>query len=120
MNTIYDAGLDLPRIWDFIQRTKEVGGTVAKMTLATANWVRLFATDEDAQFLIQGCAYGFTWPAESPTEFYEIDNYVTPAHEHKGTERVAEELASGQIVPTTRDKVHGIAAIGVVDKQRSG
>ena len=51
LNTIYDAGLDLPRIWDFIQRTEKVGGAVAKLTLATANWVRLFATDEDAQFL---------------------------------------------------------------------
>ena len=40
--------------------------------------------------------------------------------EDKVTARVTEELLAGIIVPTTRDKVHGIAAIGVVDKQRSG
>jgi hypothetical protein len=45
---------------------------------------------------------------------------VEPEHETKVTERVAEMLAKGHIVPTSRDKVHGISAIGVVDKQRSG
>jgi hypothetical protein len=67
--TLDNANLDLPRIDAFIRLTRKVGGTISKLTLATAKWVHLFGNDEDAQFLIEGCAYGFTWPTESPKEF---------------------------------------------------
>jgi hypothetical protein len=115
-----EYGLDLSRILSLVTQTEESGGQVAKLTLATAQWIRLFKSDEDAQFLIEGCAYGFTWEADSPGEFYEIPNYVEKQHEQKVTTRVAEEVSNGHITPTCRENVCGIAAIGVVDKQRSG
>jgi hypothetical protein len=83
-----EYGLDLSRILSLVTQTEESGGQVAKLTLATAQWIRLFKSDEDAQFLIEGCAYGFTWEADSPGEFYEIPNYVEKQHEQKVTTRV--------------------------------
>ena len=41
-------------------------------------------------------------------------------HSEKVSLRISEEKAAGRLVPTTREAVHGIAAIGMVDKQRSG
>ena len=115
-----DYGLDLGRMWRFIRDTEKVGGQVAKLTLATPAWIKLFKMDEDAKFLIEGVAYGFDWPATDPPAFYETPNYVEQEHHGKVSDRVAEELAAGRIAPTMRDRVTGIAAIGVVDKQRSG
>jgi len=113
-------GLDLQCILQFIKLTEQVGGKVAEITLATAQWIKLFEEDEDHKFLIEGAAYGFTWQADDPKEFYEIPNYVEQEHEQKVTERVSEMLAKGHIVRSNRESVCGIAAIGVVDKQRSG
>ena len=42
-------GIDLARMWEFIEATIMVGGTVAKLTLATAEWIRLFAKDDDSE-----------------------------------------------------------------------
>lgn len=110
----------MARILRFLTLTEKVGGQVAALTLATAEWIHLFRKDEDAKFLIEGCAYGFTWEAEDPSSFYEVANYVDSLHEEKVTSRVAEMLQKGHIVPSRKDQVCGIAAIGVVDKQRSG
>ena len=41
-------------------------------------------------------------------------------HSEKVSLRISEEKAAGRLVPTTKEAVHGIAAIGMVDKQRSG
>ena len=64
-------------------------------------------------------AYGFTWPAEDPPAWYEVPNYVPLEHSEKVSLRISEEKAAGRLVPTTKEAVHGIAAIGMVDKQRS-
>ena len=120
LRVMSEYGLDLPRILQFIQLTESVGGKVAEITLSTAEWIRLFEKDEDHKFLIEGAAYGFTWAAENPKDFYEIPNYVEMEHEQKVTARVKEMVDKGHIVQSDRDSVCGIAAIGVVDKQRSG
>ena len=120
IRTMDTYGLDSTRIYKFIKAIELAGGEVSRLTLSTAAWIKLFGMDEDAEFLINGCAYGFTWEATSPPEFYEVPNYVDKELESRVTARVLEELTAGHIVATTRDKVDGIAAIGVVDKARSG
>ena len=120
IGTIREYGLCENRLWEFIRRTEQAGGKVSEITLSTAQWIRLFKEDHDHKFLIEGAAFGFDWDAEDPGEFYEVPNYVDPEHEAKVTARVREELENGHIAVTSRDRVCGIAAIGVVDKQRSG
>eukprot|EP00959_Pyramimonas_sp_CCMP1952_P426283 8928348-Pyramimonas_sp.AAC.1 len=64
----------------FIQATLQAGGQVSKLTLATPTWITLFRHDEDHKFLIEGVAYGLTWPAEDPPAWYEVPNYVPLEH----------------------------------------
>lgn len=114
------AGVDLQRMATFIQSTLDVGGKVSKLTQSVPAWIKLLKDDEDFQFLLDGCAYGFTWESSDPAEFFEVPNYVPAEHEQKITERIAAEVAAGRYILTSKDKVHGISAMGVVDKQRSG
>lgn len=114
------AGIDLRRMNSFIKRTEDVGGVVSKLTLATPHWITLFKGDHDYRYLVEGCAYGFSWDSLDPPEWYEVPNYVPNEHIPKVTERIQEELAGGRIVKAEKSMVCGLAAIGVVDKQRSG
>ena len=120
LHIIKSSGIDLGRMNDFILKTEAVGAKVSKLTLATARWAQTFAGDPDKQFLVEGCAYGFSWPSKDPPEFYEIPNFVKPEFEHLITKRLAEEVEHGRIVRANKDQVCGFAAIGVVDKQKSG
>lgn len=92
---------------------------MAALTLAPAQWIRLFGDDHDHQFLIEGVAYGFDWTGKDPEVFYEVPNYVEREHEDKVTSQIQEELLQGRIAVTTRDAVCGIAAMGTVDKGHS-
>lgn len=105
---------------EYLHAIVTAGGKVAALTLATAQWIHLFGDDHDHKFLIEGVAYGFDWPSSDPKDFYEVPNYVPTEYEHKVTDQMQEELAQGRITATTANAVCGIAAIGLVDKQRSG
>eukprot|EP00959_Pyramimonas_sp_CCMP1952_P294707 6163973-Pyramimonas_sp.AAC.1 len=120
LSVIAAAGVDLPRMATFITHTLEVGGQVSRLMWSLAAWIRLLSDDEDFTFLLHGCAYGFTWAATDPEEFFEVPNYVPAEHESRVTARIDEERVAGRIVPVNRDQVHGISAVGIVDKQRSG
>jgi hypothetical protein len=49
-----------------------------------------------------------------------VPNYVPPEHEAKVTKAVEREIELGRVIVSELSKVSGTAAIGVVDKQRSG
>lgn len=115
-----NADIDLHKMNEFITKTESAGAQISELTKSTPQWCETFAQDPDKRFLLDGCAYGFTWEAHDPPEFYEVENFVPPEHEQKVTLRVNEELSAGRIVTATRNQVCGIAATGVVDKQRSG
>ena len=93
---------------------------MADLTLSTAEWIRVFHGDEDLRFCVEGCAYGFDWSAVVPTSGFEVPNFVPDEHKEKAAAEIAGEVAAGRVVPVPRSAVHGVSAIGVVDKEKSG
>ena len=120
IKVLKSANVDLPRMAEFMVNTLKAGGKISKLTLSTPAWVHLFKGDEDFEYLLSGCAYGFTWEAKDPAAYFEVKNYVPPEHETRVTERIQSEFEAGNIVKSDRSSVCGLSAIGIVDKQRSG
>ena len=120
MKVISDFGINLHRLSEFIHKTLEIGGTISKLTLNIHNWIKLFKHDPDVKFLVEGCAYGFTYSMTPPNGPYAVPNYIPQDKEHLVDLRIAEELEQGLIARVHRNVVVGTAALGIVDKQRSG
>jgi hypothetical protein len=122
LQVIWGYGINLPRLSTFIQRTRELGGLVSKLTLSLANFIILFQEDSDATFVILSVAYGVDMDYAPPedTEFFKVENYVSDEHAPKVTAQIRKELREGRIVPITRDRIIGISAIGAVRKGEDG
>eukprot|EP00959_Pyramimonas_sp_CCMP1952_P460857 9480565-Pyramimonas_sp.AAC.2 len=80
---------------EFMSNTVKAGGKISKLTLSTPAWVYLFEGDEDFEYLLSGCAYGFTWEAKDPERYFEVSNYVPPEHTARVTERILSEYEAG-------------------------
>ena len=85
-------------------------------------WNEHFADDEEFGTLIKGVTSGFTFTCRefSGNEPYSVPNYVPPEHEAKVTLAVEREIGLGRVIVSELSNVSGTAAIGVVNKQRSG
>ena len=95
---------------------------MSNLTLCLANHIYLFRHDSDAEFVISCSAYGVDMDYQPPDDcsFYQVDNYVQVDHVAKVDAQIQREIMKGRIVPTTRDKVIGISAIGSVRKGEHG
>jgi hypothetical protein len=115
-------GIDMPRLSNFIQRTRAVGGVVARLTLCLACFIMLFREDSDAEFVISCVAYGVDMDYTPPDglAFFRVANYVSDGHVEKVTVQIQKEIREGRIVRTTIDRVIGISAIGAVRKGVDG
>jgi hypothetical protein len=118
LRSIADYGIDLPKLSSFIQRTRALGGAVARLTLRLAVVITLFREDSDAAFVISCVAYGVDVDYAPPedTTFFHVANYVSDDHAAKVTAQIDKEVREGRIVRTTVDKIIGISAIGAVRK----
>ena len=106
----------MPRISALIDGTRAIGGTVAPCTLELPVWIELLALDSDAEFLIEGFAYGFELKYVPPVcEFYVVGNYVPVELAGRVTAQIAHERTMGRIVAAVRGIV-GISAMGAVLK----
>eukprot|EP00976_Prorocentrum_cordatum_P058353 1172568-Prorocentrum_minimum.AAC.1 len=114
------VGLDLSRMATFMANTIKAGGKISKLTLSIPAWIFLFKGDEDFQYLLEGCAYGFTWEASDPAKYFEVENYVPQEHFFRVSERIEKEFEAGNLILSDKKSVCGLSAIGIVDKQRSG
>ena len=86
-------------------------------------WETWFAPDQDFEFLVSGVTSGFSYetlPREQSSLGFEVANYVPPEHIGKATADVERQIELGRVITTTFDRVNGVSAIGIVDKQRSG
>ena len=92
------------------------------MVLRADRWEQHFALDQDFDFLISGVTQGFTFDIQeyTGTTPYQVPNYVPDEHVGKVTTAVEREIELGRTIRSSLSRVSGTAAIGVVDKQRSG
>jgi hypothetical protein len=115
------VGVDLRRLLGFISATRRtLGGAVSPLTLHLDRWCSTFEGDEDSRFLVEGCAYGFTWDHTAPPSFYEVPNIVAPEHAAKVDAAVEKMVRNGEVARTSRSAVAGIAPLLVVDRGNSG
>ena len=120
MTLFKDYGLSLDRIASIISQTIEKGGKIAHCTLRVASWIRRFHTDQEARYVIEGFAHGFDWDADEPPSYEQVPNYVPEQWAHKVTAEIQLEIDAGRVVRVRKEDVVGVAALCVVDKERSG
>jgi hypothetical protein len=113
-------GLNLRRVASFIAATFIMGGRLAPVTLQVAETIQTLHNDEDGQFIIHSFAYGAEWDSIDPPVYVQVPNYVPDVYEHKMDTEIETEVQAGRYVAVNRDTVVGIAAIGIVDKEKSG
>ena len=111
----------MQRVATNIAATLIVGGQIAQVTLHVANTIELLREDvENGTFVIRSFAYGAEWDSIEPPRYAQVPNYVAPQYAHRMEEEIRTEMESGRYVPVSRDAVVGIAAVGIVDKGKSG
>ena len=98
------------------------GASIPPVLEKADRWEVHFQGDPDFNFLIDSVTTGFSYPSvpNLNPEKYEVPNYVDEIHWEKATTAVERELTLGRVIRTSWDHVSGTAAIGIVDKQRSG
>ena len=98
------------------------GASIPGTVKRAYRWEEHFAADEEFETLITGVTSGFAFTCRefSGNEPYSVPNYVPPEHEAKVTKAVEREIELGRVIVSDVSKISGTAAIGVVDKQRSG
>ena len=116
-----EYGLDMQRVATNIAATLIMGGQVAQVTLHVANTIELLREDvENGTFVIRSFAYGVEWDSVEPPQYEQVPNHVAPQHARRMSEEIGIEAEAGRYVPVNRDAVVGIAAVGMVDKGKSG
>ena len=98
------------------------GASIPGTVTNADRWEVQFADDEEFETLIKGVTSGFAFTCRefSGNEPYSVPNYVPPEHEATVTKAIEREIELGRVLVSELSKVSGTAAIGVVDKQRSG
>jgi hypothetical protein len=114
--------VDIAEYEALMLETERVGGNIADITLHARKWAQHFEHDKDVRYLVQLAATGASWVyREAPSEeWFAVPNYVPDDHWDKVNDNVQAEREAGRIVAVSKDKVVGLIAIGVVDKDHSG
>ena len=97
----------------------EVGGVVPLVTQFAPRWGAVFQHDHDVKWLVSGVTNGFSFDFTPPETSDDVPNYVPAEHVHKVSAKLFEEEYLGNIVPTKREDVFFLTALGAVDKDHS-
>ena len=120
LHVMMQYGLNMHRVATFIAATLIMGGDIADVTLQVAETIDIMQCDHESTPVIHGFAYGAEWNSTDPPMYEQVPNYVPDHYANKMDDEVDNEVASGRYVPVNRDTVIGIAAVGIVDKEKSG
>ena len=91
LRIIYEYGIHLPKLSDFIQHTGAVGGVcVQRLKLYLDNFSIVFREDSDAEFVISCVAYGvdMDYTPSEDTTIFRVGNYVSDDHAPKVTAQI--------------------------------
>ena len=113
-------GLNLHRVATFIAATLIMRGQVASVTLQVAETIRYAHDIEGGNQIIHMFAYGAQWNSTDPPRYERIPNYVPDKYAFKIDTEIEAEVGAGRYVSVNANTAIGIAAIGIVDKEKSG